>query len=160
MLSDLQRSSIYADYCSALEFRCPTDIKAKIIEKLLEQRPDRWAVIGVTPLALGVFRDNDFKNVSGMGIQRAHLYMQRIDLYRHLVCKKMRMADFWEFIQQNDKTVFSLKAENKKDFSQSYYPIKDYSGFLSANVGWRRHTANDIATLKNLFDNKPELVAR
>lgn len=86
----------------------------RMLTGLMASRPWSWRVIGITPAALEVFKENDFKRPAGE-IQRGHKE-DRASTARAVYQdrdKPMLLPEFFEFFLERDQTVLMTKAENR-----------------------------------------------
>lgn len=144
--------SLFEDFQKLRTFNVNLKVRKKMLRELLEAGPNPWRVIGITPNALERFRENDYKKVEKLGIQRAHLN-QRDHWYEELLTEEWKDATAWyEFIVKNDSTILALSGENKKINEIDYllFGEREETLFKSNRVSWK-HNKEEVEFLKN-FD--------
>ncbi len=147
---------IYEDFKLLKNFNSPLKIKKKILKELLEATPNPWNVIGITPKALQLFKDNGFDKKSkvtkkGLPIQRAHLN-NRDEWYEDLFKTNFTNEEDWyDFITKNDKTVLALSSENKNISRIKYIPINRPDLFKSTRISWT-HKNEEKRFLSGLYN--------
>lgn len=133
---------IYEDFKQLKGFNAQLEIKKKMLKELLEATERPWNIIGITPDALQLLGTNDFYMKSKMtnknlAIQRAHLN-DRHNWYGELFKRDFFSAKEWyDFIQQNDKTVLGLSTENKRITEIEFIPITNSILFRSTRISWK-----------------------
>lgn len=126
-----------------------------ILTALMGSHNWSWRVVGITPQALKIFKDNDFKKIpSGGGITRAHITSRKSTCEDLIKSNKIFSPD--DFINkwlENDKTVICGKGENKDNFFAKYISIDNPFGILfqSAKVGWKC-SKSDREYLRSLYE--------
>jgi hypothetical protein len=146
---------LFSDFKLLKTFSVDIKVKKKILKELLEASPFAWRVIGITHNALSLFKENDFKNKSGMKIQRAHL-VDRDYWYGILFETEWENSTHWyNFVYENDKTVLALSSENKniKDLEYIKFQVENDSLFRSKRITWT-HGNEEISFLKNLIPSE------
>lgn len=149
---------LFHDYLLIKQMKCPLHNKAKLLSTLFSINPNSWRVIGITAAALEVFRQNDFKKVSGMGINRSHI-KQRASFYEYLLRTEFRTAEiFWQEYYNNDMTILATSTENmskSEDMLKNYFavPSDERNLFQTAGYAWK-HKEEEIEFLKSLTQKK------
>jgi hypothetical protein len=125
----------------------------RIMTAIMAAKSFSWRVVGITPLALELFADNNYGKFKNSGITRAHL-VPRIKTVEALLSENAPYPQD-EFLSRwilNDKTVICAKGENRIIVPR-YISFQNDDGqlFSCANVlaGWR-HTEKEREFLKNL----------
>lgn len=119
---------------------------------LFSQNPDHWPVVGITPAALEIFANSDFKRKSRQGINRAHI-VDRNSTYTYLLSVDIDFDLFWKTVTNSDKTILATSSENKNilNLLDHVLPIDTSLGlFKSKGFAWR-HGAAEIAFLRGLY---------
>lgn len=143
-------------YLDVAKSDVPMSVKVRVLNEVLSRtNPNAWKIIGITDAALEVFRANDYKYSSGMGINRSHL-INRDDSHRHMLDNPLTDIDEWlDYYLANDATVLATSSENKSEkFSEITYfeDLKHSYGeklFKYQGFGWR-HTKQEAAYLKSI----------
>lgn len=111
-----------------------------------------WRVIGITRRALQHYVENNFKQQTGNGIQRAHL-VPRIQTTKRVIGGEMplpleELARLWFDL---DATVLCASGENKAILPDDYILFENprCDLFPGKQVGWWHSTA-EIELLKSL----------
>jgi hypothetical protein len=143
--------NLFNDFKLLKTFSVDIKVKKKILKELLEASPFAWRVIGISHNALSLFKENDFKNKSGMKIQRAHL-VDRDYWYSVLFETEWENSTLWfDFVYENDKTVLALSSENKHINNIDFIKFQGNEVlFKSTRISWK-HGKEEISFLKNLF---------
>ncbi|MHA8092729.1 hypothetical protein V7S78_09435 [Aquirufa regiilacus] len=146
---------LYHDYLLIKQMNVPLEIKIKLLSTLFTVNPNCWRVIGITPKALEIFAEYNFKKISGMGINRSHI-IQRHDNYKIMLEGKIsNTTDFWENYFNNDATILSTSSENmsaSKSFIDEalLIPNDERQLFRSLGYAWK-HKKEEEDFLKNLY---------
>lgn len=121
-----------------------------------------WRVVGITPQALELLAENNYKYVLGK-IRRAHL-VDRFATARAVFeqPKPLSENEFFKLFWENDETVIALKEENKKGgLPRQILPIDFNLGLFQSNplVG-HKHGKKEADFLRKLHeDYKASIVA-
>lgn len=124
-----------------------------IITALMSGQPWSWRVVGITPLALQRYKEQDFKHRSKQGFTRAHL-RPRIETVQQLLAPEQPMSQmvFIETHLRYDATVICVKGQNTNP-GPKYIPFvnDDAALFPSKKVSWS-HSTKEHAFLRDLYD--------
>jgi hypothetical protein len=115
----------------------------RILTSLVGGLPFSWKVVGITPLALSILKENKFVRKGGSGVTRAHIY-SRAETVRILISPEtpLTAVDFLKTWIENDKTVLCARGENRAVLpSYIKFPTTDVSLFLNGGVAWRHGRA-------------------
>lgn len=130
--------------------------KIRIAGELFSQYPDHWQVVGITAKALQRFKENDFRKMSGMKINRAHK-VDRVVWIKELLSRDMTFEEFWQYYQQHDQTVLATSEENMNKsgtsgWSQVYSIDQALKLFKSSGFAWKHNNAerNFLIMLDNI----------
>lgn len=156
-ISDLNllKEVLFHDYQIIKKMRGPDGNKIKILSTLFSINPNSWRVVGITPAALEIFSQHNFKKVSGMGINRSHL-VQRYPFYESLLKMEIENSeDFWDKYYRNDITVLATSSENMKNspsitMESIYVPNDERSLFKTAGYAWK-HKEEEEKFLGELY---------
>lgn len=152
---NLLKEVLFHDYQIIKKMRSPDANKIKILSTLFSINPNSWRVVGITPAALEIFKEHNFKKVSGMGINRSHL-VHRYPFYDYLLkIDFMSPEDFWDKYYSNDITVLATSSENMKNSSSIekesiFIPNDDRSLFRTAGYAWK-HKEEEENFLRELY---------
>lgn len=125
-------NEMYKDYQSLLGMNATRASKIKMLELIVAQGTNNWRVVGVSPAALEQFAKQEYKQVAGAGIQRAHVH-QRFETYGLLIDNEQKPDEFWEMIADRDRTILALRGElNTISFDQAI-PIEDPGLFITSD---------------------------
>lgn len=109
-----------------------------VLGNMLGGVPHGWRVIGITPNALRLFHEVEFRS-RPKGVQRAHLF-NRIETIKMLLSaselfSKEALFDTW---QSRDKTILCLAKENRKINELEHCEIDNPDGryFSNAYIGY------------------------
>lgn len=146
---------MYEDYQSLRLMNASRDSKIKLLEFIVAQGTNNWRVVGITPAALEQFERQEYRRVTGSGIQRAHLY-PRIETYGQLIDTNTEQAAFWEWIEERDRTIFAVKGEHSDvTFAQAIrfddpglFPNPDQTVYFPALKVSYRHLVADREFLR------------
>jgi hypothetical protein len=152
---NLLKEVLFNDYQIIKKMSAPAGNKIKMLSTLFSINPNSWRVVGITPAALEIFKEHNFKKVSGMGINRSHL-VQRYPFYESLL--KMDITnpeDFWHKYYSKDVTVLATSSENMKNSpsitkESIYVPNDERSLFRTAGYAWK-HKEEEEKFLSELF---------
>lgn len=155
-IEDLEelKAVLFHDYLLIKQMKCPLHNKAKLLSTLFSINRNSWRVVGITPAALEVFKQHDFKKVSGMGINRSHI-VQRHSFYNELINQEITdHQTFWDLYHQNDCTILATSTENmskSEKIFHNYYdiPNDERNLFQTAGYAWK-HKVEEIEFLKSL----------
>jgi len=128
---------------------------ARMLTGLMGSRRWSWRVIGITPAALKVFADHDFKYPLGQ-LQRGHEY-DRASTAQLLYFDRsdpMPLTEFFDTFLKRDATVIMTKSENKHKRACAfldYIHIDPHEEVFPCNplVGWQ-HGKAEVAFLRAL----------
>jgi hypothetical protein len=152
---NLLKEVLFHDYQILKKMRGPEGNKIKILSTLFSINPNSWRVVGITPAALEIFSQHNFKKVSGMGINRSHL-VQRYPFYESLLKMEFESSeDFWDKYYSNDITVLATSSENMKNSltitkDSIYVPNDERSLFKTAGYAWK-HKEEEEKFLSELY---------
>ena len=138
MMSD---KKMYEDYLAIKKLNAGDSTKRKCIEFICNQRKHSWKVIGVTKNALKIFKQNNFKTVSGMGIERAHL-KDRSKFYQILLERDFSYDGWVKYIDDSDKTVLATKKENNVNKFSKITEVTEKGLFKNTGFSWN-HTSKE-----------------
>jgi hypothetical protein len=154
---DELKKVLFHDYLLIKKMRSPINNKIKLLSSLFSINPNSWRVTGITPAALNLFKNHDFKKVSGMGINRSHI-IQRHRFYKHLLEDNITNHEsFWEQYYQNDSTILATSSENMAKAVllteiAIEVPADDRLLFRTAGFSWK-HKDEEINFLKQLYND-------
>ena len=147
---------LFNDYLLIKQMQSPQNNKIKLRSALVSINPNSWRVIGITTAALEVFKQHDFKKVSGMGINRSHI-IQRHSFYNELINQEITdHQTFWDLYHQNDCTILATSTENmskSEKIFHNYYdiPNDERNLFQTAGYAWK-HKEEEEYFLKELYE--------
>jgi hypothetical protein len=146
------KNDIYKNYLLVLQMATSTARKIRILTEIFADNPDCWRVVGITKSALKRFKDFKFKRASRMGINRSHI-VDRNKTYRRLIEHPIYDIDaFWQFYEENDKTVLSTSSENMSGLDiEAVIPVNVVDLFKNSGFAWR-HSKAEVSFLKGLYD--------
>ena len=151
-ITSAQPADRHDGYLAIYEMNLPMKQRCRILNEVISWHPDAWKVVGITPAALEIFAQHNFKRVAKMGIQRAHL-VDRADTYREMLNTCMSNCDeWWEYYCNNDRTVFSTVEENMGDMNIDTIIWFDAPGLFNIQGFAWRHRKIEIEFLRNLYD--------
>lgn len=131
---------IYQAYLAIFDMRLRDGIRREMLTWALTENADHWPVIGVTRAALDRFAEHDFKCVSGMKIQRAHLSDRRT-WQSEMLQTRLSLDNWLDLYNRSDKTVLATSSENMKGMALAYMPIPtELQMFRSTGYKWRHGT--------------------
>jgi hypothetical protein len=147
----MDKELLFEDFILIKKMNVPNEIKVGMITQLFRADENRWRVIGITKDALLKFNDYEFKYISGLKINRAHLN-NRNDIYKKMLTKEFNdFNDWWIFYYENDKTILVTSSENKKQFFSEIIKIDGKKNlFKSRGYSWT-HNKAEIELLKELY---------
>ena len=127
-----------------------------VIGNLLGASASSWRVIGITPTALKLFHEVDFKK-RPRGIQRAHK-ANRIDTVREILEVDQPLSEVELFNRwiSKDETVLCLSKENKDILNIDPIKIENPEGelFSNAYIGYSFRRAHEGQFLRDLWQRK------
>lgn len=147
---------LFHDFQLIKQMNAPIYNRCKMLSTLFSIHSNSWRVIGITPAALEVFKNKNFKKVSGMGINRSHV-TQRSEFYHQLLNSNFSSAqDFWKKYYENDMTILATSTENMsktKDSLKVYYPVPsdERNLFKTSGFSWK-HKDEEVEFLKALYN--------
>lgn len=128
----------------------------RMLTSLMGSRLWSWRVVGITPAALNLFKENEFKKPTRK-IQRGHIY-GRAETARLLfeIDEHLKLEEFFKIFLERDKTVLMLNEENpakSKNPLPEFIPIElSEQVFPCASlVGWH-HGKKEVDFLRNLYE--------
>lgn len=152
---DKKITNLYDAYLKISEMEVSWNTQITLLKTLLaEENPNAWHVTGFTKEALKIFKENDFKKKTGMGINRSH----RKD--RHETCVSLLrnkedytdVTKWWSFYESNDKTILATSSENSSGtFSDVYNFNNPKYLFRAKGYSWQ-HGDAEIAILKKYYE--------
>ena len=144
---------IYEDCLAIKKLKASDQIKIKLMQDICGQREDTWKVIGITAEAILVFKNNDYRYVSRMGINRSHYRKDRVEFFTDLLKKDFSFNEWCSYLCENDRTIFSLASENAKNkFSRIYEFSNEENHFRAKSIGWR-HNKEDREFLSKVCES-------
>ncbi|MBS9718496.1 hypothetical protein ACFFUT_09135 [Pseudohalocynthiibacter aestuariivivens] len=152
------RIAAYAIYCVTHKQFSLGNISLKrannIVGNMLAATPFGWRVVGITPSALSLFHDSNFR-VRPKGIQRAHIF-NRIDTVKELLncdipVEPEELFRTWEL---RDKTILCLNKENRRISEHKHFKIANPNGlhFTNAYIGYSYSPQRDGQFLRELWE--------
>jgi len=142
--------ALYSDAQTIRSLSCSEAIKVRMLTALLGADANAWRVVGVTRAALDRFAANEFRRVSGMGVNRAHL-VDRHQTYTDILSRDMDVEEWWAFLQERDKCVLATSSENlKNDFGRIIGVDPALGLFRNQGFAWR-HGAREAEFLRALY---------
>ena len=130
---------MYEDYLAIKKLNAGDSTKRKCIEFICNQRKHSWKVTGVTKKALKIFKQNNFKKVSGMDIHRAHHIKDRSKFYQILLERDFSYDSWIKYIDDSDKTVLATKKENNVNKFSKITEVTEKGLFKNIGFSWN-HT--------------------
>jgi len=130
-------ANLHHDYLLITRMKIPIKRKIRLLTELFGESENPWRVVGITEAALNIFKENDFKKIKRMGINRSHLIDRKIS-YTHMFENVFEKADdWWEYYFENDKTILSTSSENMSSNLSVilYFDNNDYL-FKSSGFTW------------------------
>lgn len=145
---------IYHDFLMIKKMNAPINTKIAFLTYLFANQPNPWRVTGITHEALVVFSEHDFRKVSRMGINRAHIEA-RNSTYRALLEIEFKdMNAWWDYYYTRDMTILSTSSENMSSQFSEIYLIDEMLGlFKTSGYAWK-HGKNEIHFLRSLAQLK------
>jgi hypothetical protein len=162
MFTEIQKQVLYKKYLAIWEsykldpefFDAHTCCKE--LTQIFAGKETSWKVVGITPKALSVFAENDFKYKSGLGITRGHL-IERNKTSSILLDRQTpaTLEELFEIWFEADRTVLCAKGENRSVVPE-YISIfnENFGLFPSKSVGWKHRTKIEGEFLKELAKSK------
>ncbi|WP_263588859.1 hypothetical protein [Sphingopyxis sp. GC21] len=140
---------IYRAYLAIFDMELRDSLRREMLTWAFVENPDHWPVIGVTGAALERFAEHDFRCVSGMKVQRAHLADRKV-WQSAMLAEKLNFDDWLTLYAQSDRTVLATSSENMRGEDLKYVPIPAELGlFRSMGYKWR-HTMAEREYLRDL----------
>lgn len=148
----METQDLFHDYLFILQMKASKSAKVQMLKHIFKQYHNRWRVIGITRSALETLKKNDFKYVSGMKIQRAHIHDCDI-IYSNLLNDHFKNHnDWWDYYYKHDETVLSLSSENKSiKTNKDIIAIDEKLELFKDNGYVWTHKGNEIEYLKTLY---------
>lgn len=149
------KETLFHDYLLIKQMRAPKETKIKLLSTLFSVNANCWRVIGITPKALEIFVENNFKKSSRMGINRSHI-VQRHDHYAAMLENDItNESDFWDIYFINDATILSTSTENmsaSNTFVNESFAVPDDHRqlFKTSGYSWK-HKKEEEDFLKQLY---------
>jgi hypothetical protein len=137
IIKDEVKKDIYSVYSAIFETKFDLQKKKILLTSLIGAYEWSWLVVGISEKALAELEVKKFKYTPG--IVRAHI-VARIDTAKEVFQKlKLTEEEFFEHILANDKTVLTLKSENKtRKPLPDVFPISSVKIlFQCQNVGYK-----------------------
>ena len=109
--------------------KCPDGFRdndtTRLLTALMGSMPWSWRVIGITPEALDLFKQNNFKRPPRL-IQRGH-QINRIETARKLFAgpAPAKLDEFFDIFLKNDETVLMTSEQNKQKLFPNYITINN-----------------------------------
>jgi len=129
----------------------------RMLTSLMGSRPWSWRVVGITPAALDLFAENEFKRVRGL-VERGHLSDRSSTAYDLFYGRDTAMGldEFFSFFLERDKTVLMAKHENKSRAGgevPAYISIPSDKHLFPCGtlIGWQ-HRSAEIEFLRGLHE--------
>ena len=155
------RLAIYGVYVALFNARlqCPDGFldrdMTRLLTGLMSAKEWSWRVIGITPEALEVFAEHDFKRPAGK-LQRGH-QVDRVVTARELFQREKpeNIDEFFHTFLKNDQTVLMTNQQNRHRKVASvpqYIPIDNNEATLFPSgtlVGWK-HRKVEVDFLRQL----------
>lgn len=146
-----EKKDIYSVYKAIFETNLSMQKKKTLLTTLLGANEWSWKVVGISEKALEELKKNEYNYVKG--VVRAHI-VARIDTANMVFDSKrgpLEERDFFEKIIFNDKTVLTMKEENKtrKPLPAAIPISSEENLFPCQHVGYK-HEKAAAAYLKEL----------
>jgi len=156
------REALYSVYVAIFNAKqtCPEGFRdndaTRLLTALMGSKPWSWKVIGITPEALNLFKENNFKRPPRL-IQRGHK-INRVETARQLFEQSTpaTLDEFFCVFLKNDETVLMTAEQNKQKEFPNYISIKNPNAELFPSgslVGWQ-HRQVEINFLRELCTNQ------
>lgn len=144
--------NIYVDYLKIKNMSSITlKIKKRMLTEFFSINTNPWRVVGITEKALAVFKLNNFKRVSRMGINRSHLVDRHKRDDKMLSTEFKNAKEWWNYYYENDKTILATSEENMSNSFSTIHPIdEELSLFRHSGFAWR-HTKSESNFLENMY---------
>ncbi len=141
----------YDTYSFFFDLPFDSQKKHRLFHGLIAGEPWAWQVIGITEEALKKLEDNDFKYTSGQ-ICRAH-FVERTETSKKIFTKKIPREEFFEYYLRMDKTVISLKPENRSNSPppSQFIPIDPELKLFTSTMTGFRYGTKERKHLKELY---------
>ena len=161
MINETQKKALYGKYLAIYSAykadpsfftlsQCNTELTT-----VMGGRGWSWHVIGITKVALEIYKQSGFRYKSRQGLTRAHI-KPRIETSKKLLSPDtpISLEDFFEIWLEADKTIICGPGENKDGFVPEYIALlnDDYSLFKSHTIGWKESINLEGKLLKNLYE--------
>ena len=142
---------LYDAYLKIFDMLIPINKRVRLLSEAMGSYEDAWRVVGITEKALETFKENGYKRVSRMGVNRSHL-VDRHSTYKYMLENKMLDKDeWWQFYLDRDKTVFATSGENmSNDFSNIIY-FESQGLFRTSGFAWK-HSKKESSFLQELYE--------
>jgi hypothetical protein len=115
---------------------------------------DDWTIVGFTKAFIDEMKENDFDH-SRVKYCRSHLFKRR-DTAENVLNSDMSAEEVLNYMESRDKTVLSLRSENKDDGSlkieYEHEPSPDL--FISQYIGFSMRKKHEIVYLRERFGPK------
>lgn len=160
------RQALHAIYVAQFDAMksCPQSFKVsdatRMLTGLMGSRPWSWRVVGITPAALNVLAQSEFKLLP-RSLHRGHRYQRSLTAQALFFdrAEAMPLREFFEFFLPRDETVIMTRTENApraKGRFPAYIPIdRDLGLFPCAPVvGWS-HGEREVDFLRALHATSP-----
>lgn len=161
------RLAIYGVYVALFNARlqCPDGVldrdMTRLLTGLMAAKEWSWRVIGITPEALEVFAEHDFRRPAGK-LQRGHV-VDRVVTARELfqLEKPATIDEFFQTFLKNDQTVLMTNEQNrhrKVASTLQYIPIDNNDAVLFPSgtlVGWK-HRKVEVDFLRKLHRDQTQ----
>ncbi|OGT00542.1 MAG: hypothetical protein A3F73_06990 [Gallionellales bacterium RIFCSPLOWO2_12_FULL_59_22] len=156
------RAALHSVYVAIFNAKqtCPEGFRdndtTRLLTALMGSKPWSWKVVGVTPEALDLFKQNNFKRPPRL-IQRGHK-INRVETARQLFDRPtpIMLDEFIHIFLKNDETVLMTAEQNRKKDFPNYIPINNSNAELFPSgslVGWQ-HRQVEIDFLRHLYANQ------
>ena len=136
----------------------------RMLTSLMGARPWSWRDIGITPAALKVFAEHDFKRPPRQ-LQRGH-QQDRATTAQALYFNRsepMELAEFFAYFLERDRTVIMTNEENKHrpdSVFPDYIPIPQHLHLFPSGtlVGWQHRKLETDSSESSLSNNRRGMV--
>ena len=117
---------------------------------LTKGRKEFWRVVGITPSALKLYRQNNYKTNKGLVRGHMHMRIKTFDIFFNIE-KKLSKTEFWKLFKKYDPVILMTKEENESHDIPVYIKISNSKAnfFTNSGINWKL-TKQDKELLKSL----------
>lgn len=131
----------YQDFLAIRNMNSPLSKKIRMLTELLGGYEDCWRVIGITEQAVEIFSLHDYRKISRMGINRAHIIDRNKSYTLMLTGPLLDAENWWEYYLEHDKTILATSSENLSKKLSKVYDIDPALGlFKTKGFAWSHGT--------------------